>query len=505
MRLRISFGALIFLSLSSAALAQFEVLQLTDTEIADVHIGIRADNIADIFFVARSPADSVDRVVHAAYSLATHQLIDTPETLLVYGQWSWMIDDVIEDGAGYWYAAVTGHQQRSQWAEVDSNRTFLFYGQNQVLGQSVLHEGVMHYTRQASDDWWAECDLTSRDGGGVALSAVCFGTYIIQPGGASEPDNHLEFWLYNSGSLIPGRQYQFFYYEAPMTYGPDFCRIVSFSPDSLHALISAMTSWNQLAMVTLPDSAQSPVAYSLTCETSLQPIPEFSCTHSGALRLAAVFVNGGELFLVSGVTPDGSCNVLGTYLRAQDVAETTTWHSGFGFASVFTFQGWLMLGRGDTNGVQAQPVGVFYDPDLRQMISSNLTISDGGQVAVLWSEWGNQDSTFCMLKIGSVGWTTPLEVKDPSFIVPHSTFVVSAFPNPFNEATTIRFSLPLSSHVNLEVCDILGRKVMTLMNDLLASSEHSVPFDGSGLAAGLYFARLTTPHQQSTSKLLLLK
>jgi hypothetical protein len=94
---------------------------------------------------------------------------------------------------------------------------------------------------------------------------------------------------------------------------------------------------------------------------------------------------------------------------------------------------------------------------------------------------------------------------DDDFIVPRSSFIVSAFPNPFNAATTISFSLPASSRVSLEVFDILGRRVETLLNEKLTSGEHSVAFDGADLAAGLYFARLTTPNQQSVAKLLLLK
>ncbi len=69
------------------------------------------------------------------------------------------------------------------------------------------------------------------------------------------------------------------------------------------------------------------------------------------------------------------------------------------------------------------------------------------------------------------------------------------YPNPFNPATTIRYSLPHRAHVTLTVHNTLGQKVAELVNAQIESGVHKVRFDGSGLASGVYFCRLSLSSQ----------
>ena len=67
------------------------------------------------------------------------------------------------------------------------------------------------------------------------------------------------------------------------------------------------------------------------------------------------------------------------------------------------------------------------------------------------------------------------------------------YPNPFNPSTTIRFELPESDVVTLEVFDLLGRKVATLIDSgQFAAGSHSAVFDGARVASGVYIYRLHT-------------
>ena len=84
------------------------------------------------------------------------------------------------------------------------------------------------------------------------------------------------------------------------------------------------------------------------------------------------------------------------------------------------------------------------------------------------------------------------------------------FPNPFNPITEIRFSLGARRETVLEVYDILGQRVRTLVNDQLVAGNHSVQWDGRNdhgrqVASGMYLYRLRTGAYVKTYKMLLLR
>jgi hypothetical protein len=79
------------------------------------------------------------------------------------------------------------------------------------------------------------------------------------------------------------------------------------------------------------------------------------------------------------------------------------------------------------------------------------------------------------------------------------------YPNPFNPATKISYSLSSSTQVKLEVFDILGAKIATLVNQNQTAGTYKVDFDGSKLSSGMYIYQLSTPNQVLTKKMMLLK
>jgi len=79
------------------------------------------------------------------------------------------------------------------------------------------------------------------------------------------------------------------------------------------------------------------------------------------------------------------------------------------------------------------------------------------------------------------------------------------YPNPFNPSTTINFSLPENSMVELQVFDIQGRLVSTLINEELTAGYHSKVFNASHLASGMYFYRIKAGTYVSVKKLTLIK
>ncbi|MCC5927378.1 MAG: T9SS type A sorting domain-containing protein [Bacteroidetes bacterium] len=79
------------------------------------------------------------------------------------------------------------------------------------------------------------------------------------------------------------------------------------------------------------------------------------------------------------------------------------------------------------------------------------------------------------------------------------------YPNPFNPTTTIRFGLPETAEVRLEVFNILGQRVAVLAEDVRSAGWHTVQFNGTALSSGTYIYRLTTGNTVYNRTLMLIK
>jgi len=79
------------------------------------------------------------------------------------------------------------------------------------------------------------------------------------------------------------------------------------------------------------------------------------------------------------------------------------------------------------------------------------------------------------------------------------------YPNPFNPSTQINYSLPKSTFVKIEVRNILGQLVSTLISEKVEPGNHSVSFDASRLSSGVYFYTIKAGDFGKTLKMLLIK
>ncbi|MFO8029025.1 MAG: CotH kinase family protein [Cyclonatronaceae bacterium] len=79
------------------------------------------------------------------------------------------------------------------------------------------------------------------------------------------------------------------------------------------------------------------------------------------------------------------------------------------------------------------------------------------------------------------------------------------YPNPFNPSTVISYQLPQSSHILLEVYDILGQRVATLVDEQVSAGSHDATFDASGLTSGVYIYRLQTENMSLSRSMLLVR
>jgi len=89
--------------------------------------------------------------------------------------------------------------------------------------------------------------------------------------------------------------------------------------------------------------------------------------------------------------------------------------------------------------------------------------------------------------------------------VPASYTLYQNYPNPFNPSTTIGYDIPELSNVNLAIYDILGRRLVSLVNENKSPGHYEATLDGSKLSSGVYFYKLNAGSFSQVKKMLLMK
>jgi hypothetical protein len=102
-------------------------------------------------------------------------------------------------------------------------------------------------------------------------------------------------------------------------------------------------------------------------------------------------------------------------------------------------------------------------------------------------------------------FSTIVGVDDKSEKVVNNFSLSQNYPNPFNPTTKIEYSVETQHAVSLQVFNILGQKVKTLVNEVKSPGTYEVIFDASQLASGVYFYRLTAGSFVQTKKLMVIK
>ncbi len=90
-------------------------------------------------------------------------------------------------------------------------------------------------------------------------------------------------------------------------------------------------------------------------------------------------------------------------------------------------------------------------------------------------------------------------------LIPTEIILNQNYPNPFNPSTTIKFGIPKSMYVTLDIYDILGRKVSNLIQDELKEGYYTITVNGASLSSGVYFYRLTTSLKSISKQMRLIK
>lgn len=161
----------------------------------------------------------------------------------------------------------------------------------------------------------------------------------------------------------------------------------------------------------------------------------------------------------------------------------------------------------EDKGYRSQSIGSFIDHIMFNSQLSEMHL-DGAERVENTNYIGSYLSTtsdhypiWTRFQFGEIS----LSIEEPE-TVPSGFVLEQNYPNPFNPSTTISYQLPVAATVKLEVYDILGQNVATLVNGYMPAGHQSVQFDASTLSSGVYLYRLSVNnHHMLTRKMLLLK
>jgi hypothetical protein len=89
--------------------------------------------------------------------------------------------------------------------------------------------------------------------------------------------------------------------------------------------------------------------------------------------------------------------------------------------------------------------------------------------------------------------------------LPIEPYLSPNYPNPFNSSTTIRYTIPIAGPVTLDIYDILGRKVQTLIDIQQRAGEHQAVWEADNISSGIYFYRIQAGDKVVSKPMILLK
>jgi len=281
-----------------------------------------------------------------------------------------------------------------------------------------------------------------------------------------------------------------------------------------YRLLRALTVFCAVTLALVPSvSATQSSAYFQNCQSGTGENATVILTESvlllylkGAGDIQPIATNGE----IAAFTLDGQC--VGRVVRKNGTSALAIWgddvmtpqKDGYAPGELITFRVWsptLQLefssirvlydsafGWGDTFQTDA-----IYKPSVIQFYPTQRMGSLTGGDAAEAARAGEQASTEAAARSAS------------RVAVPDAFTLASNYPNPFSTSTTIRYGLPETADVRLDVYDALGRRVATLVDENQSAAWHEVQFRADDLAPGVYIYRFRANDFVSQRQMLLVR
>lgn len=219
------------------------------------------------------------------------------------------------------------------------------------------------------------------------------------------------------------------------------------------------------------------------------------------------------------------------WVESNQVKTAFMWSNGCSVGNLDSEENWLtsvvysttshvLLARGSTNssgGMGNNQEGFFGHNIATQLVSGTnfgQAILSHVNVPLVYPYDDDREFHFAMsVNIGdpTLGLQPSESLRVHTDVgLPETITLHQNYPNPFNPSTTISYGLVKDSHVTVEIYDILGKLITTLINTEQSQGLHSVIWNGTNqhgepAHAGLYISRITSGNEMKTGKLMLLK
>jgi hypothetical protein len=201
-----------------------------------------------------------------------------------------------------------------------------------------------------------------------------------------------------------------------------------------------------------------------------------------------------------------------TWLIKTNESGDTTWtrnfHEQYNYIQQTTDNGYIMIGFKDNEDLYIVKLNVRGENQWIKIMNDYRGIydcrglyigqtSDHGYLGVAKTD--NEYTT--LIRLGK----DPLLAVKENNLLPLYYKMSQNYPNPFNPSTTIKFDLPKTSDVRLEVYNLAGQIVQTIINKKIPAGSHQVEFNAHNLSSGVYYYRIHVGEFQDVKKMILLR
>ena len=175
------------------------------------------------------------------------------------------------------------------------------------------------------------------------------------------------------------------------------------------------------------------------------------------------------------------------------------------------FRSWAWVAYVESAYVFSQPtvIKIFRyspgHPDSTTVFLEEDWLASGFGLIYHWQEPNDFTSLLgCIIEGDTFGNITNVEQHNKSNIITDYQLKQN-YPNPFNPVSKIKFSIPRSEVVQINVYDVLGKEIKTLLNEYKQAGTYEIEFDATSLPSGVYFYRMISGGYAETKKMLLLR